>query len=175
LQPGGVGPRNIQPNQQHPAYAAALAVTTPLCFIKGVTENITQIALEQLLTTRFGPIKECEIVRNKACAFLEFKSIESAKKAIIASLPVQQGGEGGLKLDEEKYGGQQQRIVVETRKERGDRPQPRPRVMTGDGGGRGAPTGYTQGSNASGNPGYNNRGRGGPARGRGDAPRGGRA
>jgi hypothetical protein len=175
LQPGGVGPRGIPPSQQHVAYAAALAVTTSLCFIKGVTDNITQVALEQLLTTRFGPIKECEIVRNKACAFLEFKSIDSAKKAIIASLPIQQGGEGGLKLDEEKHGGQQQRIVVETRKERGDRPQPRPRVMTGDGGGRGAPTGYPQGANAGGNPGYNNRGRGGPARGRGDAPRSGRA
>lgn len=82
--------------------------------------------MTQTLTTRFGPIKDIEIVRSRACAFAEFHSLDNAKRAIIASLPVSQGGEGGLRID---VGGEagQIRIVVETKKERGDRPPPRPR------------------------------------------------
>ena len=180
LQSGGVGPKNIPPAQQHPSYAAALAVNTPLCFIKGVTENIPQAALESILTQRFGPIKECEIVRSRACAFLEFRSIDSAKKAIIASLHPNAGGEGGIHLDEQKFGSPA-RINVETRKERGDRPAPRPRgAMTGGGEGRGA-IGGTGGPNSpgAGPGGYRTAGggsRGGTAvRGRGDGTRGGKA
>lgn len=88
-------------------------------------------------------------MRSKACAFLEFVNLDSAKRAIIASLPQGQGGEGGIWLD---VGGEagQVRISVETKKERGDRPPSRPRggappVNGGDGrggsgfrGGRGA-------------------------------------
>ncbi|CAG7849963.1 Putative G3BP-like protein [Serendipita indica DSM 11827] len=170
LQPGGVGPRNIPPANQHPLYAAALSVTTAMCFVKGVTENIPQQALEQVLSTRFGPIKEVEIVRSKACAFIEFKSIDSAKKAIIASLHPGAGGEGGIRFDEEKYGSPA-RINVETRKERGDRPAPRGRggVSVGVAGeGRGVAGGSQTGG---GSPGGSYRGRGGP-RGRGDGTRG---
>jgi hypothetical protein len=170
LQPGGVGPKNIPPSQQHPLYAAALTVTTPLCFVKGVTENITQTALEQILTTRFGPIKECEIVRSKACAFLEFKSVDSAKKAIIASLQINAGGEGGIRLDEEKYGSPA-RIIVETKKERGDRPAPRPRGLP-SGEGRGNITGSPGGSTTAPVSYRGSGGRGGGTRGRGDGNRG---
>lgn len=181
LQPGGVGPKNIPPAQQNPSYSAALAVTTALCFVKGVTENIPQNALEQVLTSRFGPIKECEIVRNKACAFLEFRSVDSAKKAIIASLHPSAGGEGGIHLDEAKYGSPA-RINVETRKERGDRPPPRPRggMAGGGGGGEGRNATGAGGSNSPGpgQGGYRTAGGGGgprggtPARGRGDGNRG---
>jgi Nuclear transport factor 2 (NTF2) domain/RNA recognition motif. (a.k.a. RRM, RBD, or RNP domain) len=176
MQPGGVGPRNIPPAQQHPAYAATLAITTPLCFIKGVTENIPQQVLEQVLTQRFGPIKECEVVRSKACAFLEFRSVDSAKRAIIASLHGGAGGEGGIHLDEQKYGSPA-RINVETRKERGDRPAPRPRggmIAGGDGRGTMGPGG----PNSPGGPGgfqtagRGGRGGGGGMRGRGDGVRG---
>ncbi|KAG8831048.1 hypothetical protein FRC17_003781 [Serendipita sp. 399] len=100
LQQGAAGATKGPP--QHPAYAAALAITTPLCFVKGVTENIPRQVFEQTLSARFGPIKECEIIRSKACAFLEFRSVESAKKAIIASLSPEAGGEGGIRFDEEK-------------------------------------------------------------------------
>jgi hypothetical protein len=87
---------------------------------------VSSALLTSALTNRFGPLKDLEIVRTKACAFFEFLNIEAAKKAIIASLPIPQGGEGGIRID---VGGEmgQVRILVETRKERGDRPVSRPR------------------------------------------------
>ncbi|KAI6129491.1 hypothetical protein EV401DRAFT_2054595 [Pisolithus croceorrhizus] len=142
--------------REYPAVIAAQALTTPQCFVKGVIEPVTQNHLIQTLNQRFGPVKDVEVVRQKACAFLEFVSLDAAKKAIIASLPAGQGGEGGIRID---VGGDvgPVRIVVETRKERGDRPQSRPRgsgPMNGDsrGGFRG--------------------GRGGGGRGRGGPPAG---
>lgn len=142
--------------REYPAVAAAQALTTPQCFVKGVVEPVTSNQLMQTLGQRFGPVKDVEVVRQKACAFLEFMVLEDAKKAIIASLPQNQGGEGGIRID---LGGDagMVRIVVETRKERGDRPQSRPRgsgPMNGDsrGGFRG--------------------GRGGGGRGRGGPPPG---
>lgn len=82
--------------------------------------------LSSVLTERFGPLKDLEIVRSKACAFLEFLSIDSAKRAITASLPQSQGGEGGIRI-EVRGDMQPIRITVETKKERGDRPVSRPR------------------------------------------------
>ena len=123
-----------------------------------------------MLTQRFGPIKGLDVVRPKACAFLEFISLDAAKRAIIASLPPAQGGEGGIWID---VGGElgSLRISVETKKERGDRPVSRPRggappVLNGEGGGRGAGGGaYTRGGGggggARGGPGGRGRGGGG--------------
>ncbi|KAG9313626.1 hypothetical protein JVU11DRAFT_5958 [Chiua virens] len=142
-------------SREHPSIAAVTALTTPQCFVKGVVESVTQHHLAQALNQRFGPVKDIEIVRSKACAFLEFLSLDAAKKAIITSLPQNQGGEGGVRID---VGGEigHVRIFVETRKERGDRPQSRPRG--------GAPmNGEIRG-------GF--RGRGGPGRGRGTPPSG---
>lgn len=73
--------------------------------------------------SRFGPIKDLEILRNKACAFLEFQSVDSARKAIIASLNQQQGGEGGIWIE---AGGEQHRIFVETKKDKAERGPSRP-------------------------------------------------
>lgn len=92
---------------------------------------------------------------------MEFTSLDAAKKAIITSLPPGQGGEGGIRIDVGGAGGEvggQVRISVETKKERGDRPAPRPR------GGAPPVNGGERG-------GGNFRGRGGPerARGRGTA------
>ena len=81
--------------------------------------------LRSILTQRFGAIKELDIHRPKACAFLEFTTVEAARKAIVASLPVGQGGEGGIRIGNGVDGGHPPRILVETRKERGDRPPPR--------------------------------------------------
>ncbi|TFK49109.1 hypothetical protein OE88DRAFT_1663496 [Heliocybe sulcata] len=149
-------PRGPQQREPQNAVAAAQNITHASCFVKGVTENVSQTALTQALTQRFGQVKDVEIVRNKACAFLDFVDINSAKRAIIASLPVPVGGEGGIRIDVE--GGGQARIVVETKKERGERP-PSNRPMNGPGrdmrggfrGGRGGPGG---------------RGRGGPPQGK---------
>lgn len=136
------------PRREHPAIAAANVLATPQCFVKGVTEVVSQQQLTALLG-RFGTVKDVEIVRSKACAFLEFNSLDAAKKAIIASLPAGAGGEGGLRLDGPEG---TVRIIVETRKERGERPISRPRG--------GPPNGESRGS-------Y--RGRGG-SRGRGGPP-----
>ncbi|OSC96350.1 hypothetical protein PYCCODRAFT_1379364 [Trametes coccinea BRFM310] len=144
--------RPLARQEAHPAFVAAQNIQTPQCFVKGVTENVTEAALRTTLTARFGPIKELEIVRNKACAFIEFQTLESAKRAISASLPHAQGGEGGIRIETDGGAGQA-RITVETRKERGDRPGQR----------GGAPMNGDRGRGAF-------RGRGGPGRGRGGPP-----
>lgn len=107
-----------------------------------------------MVASRFGAIKELEIVRNKACAFLEFEKLESAKRAITTSLPSGQGGQGGVRIETE--GGGSVRIFIETKKERGERPVSRPR-----GGGPG------QGVNGGGEGRGGYRGRGPGSRGRG--------
>ena len=99
-------------------------------------------ALTTALTSRFGPIKDLEIVRSKACAFLEFSTLDAARKAIITSLPQNAGGEGGVRVDIE--GGGNVRITVETRKERGDRPLPRRTAPPGQE--RGSPQGNFRGA-----------------------------
>jgi hypothetical protein len=90
-----------------------------------VIEGVSNQQLVQVLTHRFGPIKELEVVRSKACAFLEFNTLEAAKRAIVASLPLHAGGEGGIRID--IGDGAVARVSVETRKERGKRPVRRPR------------------------------------------------
>ncbi|KAJ7634888.1 hypothetical protein FB45DRAFT_830387 [Roridomyces roridus] len=127
-----------QQGQQHPNLVAALNVNTPQCFVKGVIEPINSTLLTNHLTTHFGPMKDLEIVRSKACAFFEFQSLEAARRAIATSLPQQQGGEGGVWVD--CGNGETVRISIETRKERGERPVSRPRgggPTGGEGRGRG--------------------------------------
>ncbi|KAF5390815.1 hypothetical protein D9757_004510 [Collybiopsis confluens] len=167
----------------HPAYAAAQSITTAQCFIKvnffpslsssifvgyekqSVTEPVSQQALSQALT-RFGPLKSVEIVRQKACAFAEFTTVDSAKRAIIASLLPPAGGEGGVKVD--VGGGEPLKIFVETRKERGDRVVGRGRG--GGGGGGGTPFAGGEGRGSGSN---ETRGGGGGFRGGGGSGRGG--
>lgn len=132
---------NLSPQAQ-----AAVAVNTPQCFIKlndwvrdngpggqvqSNAESVSPAALKEALTARFGAIKELEVVRTKACAFLEFVSVESARRAILASLPVNQGGEGGIRIGEDTPNERAPRITVEMRKERGDRPTSGARTRTG--------------------------------------------
>ncbi|OJT12056.1 hypothetical protein TRAPUB_11394 [Trametes pubescens] len=144
--------RPLARQDAHPALIAAQNVQTAQCFIKGVTENITDAALRTTLAARFGPVKELEIVRSKVCAFLEFTQLDAAKRAIAASLPLPQGGEGGIRIETDGGAGQA-RVYVETRKERGERPGPR----------GGAPINGDRGRGGF-------RGRGGPGRGRGGPP-----
>ncbi|KAK7039469.1 putative G3BP-like protein [Favolaschia claudopus] len=152
------GPPRGPPGQQgqHPNLVAALNVTTPQCFVKGVVEPISSTLLTNHLTTHFGPLKDLEIVRSKACAFFEFQSLEAARRAITTSLPQSQGGEGGVWIETSDGN---LRISIETRKERGERPVSRPRgggPMGGEGrGGEGRGRGEFRGG----------RGRGGAGRG----------
>lgn len=129
-----------------------------------------ETVLRETLVSRFGPVKELEIVRSKACAFLEFSSPEAARKAIAVSLPVSQGGEGGIRL-EGKPGpnGLPPRVIVETRKERGERPiSTRGRGGPPGGEGRGAAAGGGAGGEGGrGGPPGGGRGRGSNIRGRG--------
>ena len=115
-------------------------------------EGVSDTALRNVIT-RFGAIKELEIVRNKACAFLEFEKVESAKRAITTSLPHNHGGQGGVKIDDGNL-----RIFFETKKERGERPVSRPRVggpgqgVNGGSDGRGGYRGGTRGGRGRGPP-----------------------
>ena len=87
-----------------------------------MTDAVSDAALKDTLTKRFGPIEKVDFHRQKACAFLEFTQLDAARRAIAASLPVSQGGEGGIRIDGAEGNA---RIYVETRKERGERPPPR--------------------------------------------------
>ncbi|KAF8637880.1 hypothetical protein AX17_002503 [Amanita inopinata Kibby_2008] len=166
---GRTGPQHHQGGQgrpdHHPHYVAAQSVSTPHCFVKGVAELVSQTALSAHLTQRFGPVKEVEIVRTRLCAFIEFQSVDSARRAITASLPQSQGGEGGLYIDVGEGG--PVRIFVETKKERGERPVGRPRggppMMNGEGRGGGSSGGHGPGGQG----GYNRRGAGRGGRGSG--------
>lgn len=122
-------------------------------------ETLDPERLRAALEARFGKVLDLEIVKTKACAFLEFESIASARQAILASLPVNQGGEGGVKVEDG-------RVLVETRKEKDQRGPPR-------GGPRSLQQGGNPTFNAQGQQGAGRGGRGGMQQGRGGA-RGGR-
>ncbi|KAG6886892.1 hypothetical protein C0992_001748 [Termitomyces sp. T32_za158] len=150
-----------QHHHQQPTYGpvAAASITTAHCFVKGVIDPLTPALLNTTLTQRFGPIKDLEVVRSKACAFLEFQSIDSARRAISASpIYVDAGADSG-----------QLRISVETKKERADRPPSRPR---GGAPGAGASAGPGTGPGPGAGPGPSGAGAG-PGVNGGDAPRGG--
>ncbi|KAK4688652.1 hypothetical protein P7C73_g1453, partial [Tremellales sp. Uapishka_1] len=157
------------PSGRSPAYDAVFKVNTPHCFVKlpnwsienpNGGDSIDENALRQAVT-RFGEVVKVEIVRAKACAFVEFKTVESARKAIIASLQTSQGGEGGVKVGDGK-------INLETRKDKEDRTPKGGRRGGAPESTRGAtPTGQRQQNGASGPGAGAGRGRG---RGRGGMP-----
>ncbi|RSH78631.1 uncharacterized protein EHS24_002360 [Apiotrichum porosum] len=107
---------------RHAFYENAMKVQTAHCFVK--LPNWSQDAQqsgetmdEQTLrniASRFGDVHKVEIVKGKACAFVEFTKVESARKAIVASLGTNHGGEGGIIIE----GG---RLNFETRKEKDER------------------------------------------------------
>lgn len=143
-----------------PQHSITDSITTGACFIKSVNENIDEKTLKEQLVKKFGPIKELDIVRNKACGFLEFERIESAKKAIQMSMPFNMGGKGGIPIV--LSSGEEYVINVESKRQPGER-------------GRPVDAGPKRGFNdRGGRPGANNYGSGG-GRGRGptdNGPRG---
>ncbi|KAK8869873.1 hypothetical protein IAR55_000441 [Kwoniella newhampshirensis] len=134
-------------DKQHPFYINASRVQTPHCFVKLPNwsaesqhggETMSENDLRNA-AARFGEVKKVEIVKSKACAFVEFVRVESARKAIIASLPANQGGEDGVKIG----GG---RLNFETRKEKDER---RPKGGRGDSTGAPAAAAATPAANSS--------------------------
>ncbi|GAA5867657.1 hypothetical protein JCM1840_006645 [Sporobolomyces johnsonii] len=146
---------------------SVLAVTQPACFVKGVVEWVPEATLRHVLTTRFGPLKEVDIVRSKACAFIEFETLHSARRAIQASLRPSEGGDGAILFDVPT--GEKARINVVERKPHSERPTPRPRGGGSVGGQQGR--GQGEGKAARGDEGARG-GRGGASGARGG--RGGR-
>ncbi|GAA5909824.1 hypothetical protein JCM6882_002687 [Rhodosporidiobolus microsporus] len=151
---------------------AVLSINTPSCFVKGVVETVSDKALRDTLTTRFGPLKEVDIVRNKACAFIEFERLHDARRAIQTSLRPSEGGEGGIHIDI-GHGGQTARINIVERKPHDQRPPAK-----GRGGPRedGAGAGGSRGGRGGGQAGRGGRGgRGGAKGGAANASAGGQA
>ncbi|KDE03439.1 hypothetical protein MVLG_06100 [Microbotryum lychnidis-dioicae p1A1 Lamole] len=128
---------------------SVLTVTTTMCYIKGVQDNVSEKALKDVLTSRFGPMCECSIIRNKACAFVEYESLLSARKALQASVLRSEGGEGGVRVPVDpshpaSNGKDFAIIQILERKEHGERPPSQPRRGPA-GGGRTAGQGQGQG------------------------------
>ncbi|MCO5614105.1 hypothetical protein L7F22_068386 [Adiantum nelumboides] len=70
-------------------------IQNPGIFVKNVlSDKVSEADLRNALETLFGPMKECQAIPSKACAFGEFVSVEAARKAITMSLPTSAGGEG---------------------------------------------------------------------------------
>ncbi|KAA1122363.1 hypothetical protein PGTUg99_037089 [Puccinia graminis f. sp. tritici] len=173
-EPTPVQSQNRQPGAgpQHPNPAS---ITTGACFIKSVNENIDEKTLKEQLLKKFGPIKELDIVRNKACGFLEFERIDSAKKAIQMSMPFNMGGKGGIPIV--LASGEEYVINVESKRQPGERGRPvdaGPKRGFSDRGGRPGANNFGSTGSRGGRGGMDN----GPrAAGRGGAntPRGGAA
>ncbi|PWN96877.1 hypothetical protein FA09DRAFT_334747 [Tilletiopsis washingtonensis] len=125
-------------------------------FIKNVlVAEMPEEGLQAVLERLFGPMKECQVIPSKACAFGEFASVESARKAIIMSLRPQDGGSGGVPVNDKGF-----TVTVEEKRKMGERPTP-----SGRGGMRGGAGGERGGFRGG------RGGRGAPAgRGRGAAP-----
>lgn len=132
-----------------PLVEAVLSINLPSCFVKGVVETIPEKLLREVLVTRFGPVRELDIVRSvsrarvsfsrtslpladapvrsslpqKACAFVEFERVDSARRAIQASMRPSEGGEGGVLIDLDGPGSTRNAMIhVVERKSPGERP-----------------------------------------------------
>jgi hypothetical protein len=112
-------------------------------FIKNVVmEQMPPKGLQAALEAQFGPMKECQVIAAKGCAFAEFGSDEATKKAIQMSLPISQGGEGGVKVNPNGW-----MVIVEEKirsqgnAARGARGGGASMNRGGRGGGRGGPGG----------------------------------
>ena len=119
------GPPQGQPVQRN-VREIATSLTRGDVFVKGLVDPMTNQDLENLLS-KYGKIKSKEFVRNRAIAFFEFEDVESARAAIIDSGNVGNGGNGGIFFYPPNS--DRLRIVVDLKREKGDkeRPPARPR------------------------------------------------
>ncbi|RXK36724.1 hypothetical protein M231_06031 [Tremella mesenterica] len=107
---------------RHSSNDNVMKITTNQCFVKLPNwsidnptggDSVDETTVRNI-AARFGEVKKVEIVKHKACAFVEFATVDAARKAITASLPANQGGEGGVKFSDGK-------LNFETRKEKDER------------------------------------------------------
>ncbi|PWN40916.1 hypothetical protein IE81DRAFT_304464, partial [Ceraceosorus guamensis] len=105
-------------------------------FIKNVImDQMPEEGLQAALEKQFGPMRECQIIPSRACAFGEFVSAEQARRAIAMSVRVSEGGQGGVPVGNNGW-----TVTVEEKRKVGDRPPPTNRGPirgTGQGGDRG--------------------------------------
>lgn len=111
----------ITPTTSPKYHPSVMSVTNHGCFVKGVIETVSEKALKDALVEKFGALKEFDVIRSRACAFIEFEKLDGARKAIQASMRIGDGGEGGLYIISE-VGGTPDLLHVVTRKAVGDRP-----------------------------------------------------
>lgn len=109
------------PPARTPYHPSVMAVTLLGCFVKGVVESVNENTLREIIVQRYGPLREFDVIRSKACAFIEFEKLDGARRAIQASMRVQDGGEGGLYITPEGSNTPDLLHIV-TRKALGDRP-----------------------------------------------------
>ncbi|KAI0070909.1 hypothetical protein K474DRAFT_1669589 [Panus rudis PR-1116 ss-1] len=140
--PHSPAPRPAAQGHPHPPGSNTNTAAT---FVKGVTQDVPDKELREILQ-RFGQLKEFEVVRSKACAFVEFTSVDAARKAIAVSAEQQ-----GIRVPNSNA-----KVYIETRKERGERPPPRGSPVNGGDSRRGS--------------GFRGRGAPGGGRGRGAPP-----
>ncbi|KAM0787452.1 hypothetical protein ACM66B_003531 [Microbotryomycetes sp. NB124-2] len=159
-------PTNVQNQIQYQATTdralneSVLAIKHSSCFVKGVQENVSDKVLKDALN-KFGPMRECDIIRQKACAFVEFERLDSARRAIQASLRRDEGGDGGIVL------GPGMIIHIVERKPKDDRPPPKPRTSGAHGESGGSGGGQRQKQQQGGASGGQNRQRGSGTTGQG--------
>lgn len=126
---------------------AAAAKGNANVYIKNVvSDRVPEASLKSSLESQFGAVKSCQIMAQRNCAFVEFVSVDSAKKAIAAS-----SDKGGVVVTKDGFAVQ----IEERRKQQPERLQ-----------------GPNNGSSFRGGRGGANTGRGG-ARGGANTPRGG--
>lgn len=79
-------PTPVSAAASRPLIDAVLAISSPLCFVKGVLEPVTDKALRDILTTRFGPIRELDIIRSVSCTFLRvFSPLKVSTDPLVSS------------------------------------------------------------------------------------------
>lgn len=144
------------PPARTPYHPSVMAVTLLGCFVKGVVESVNENTLREIIVQRYGPLREFDVIRSKACAFIEFEKLDGARRAIQASMRVQDGGEGGLYITAEGSNTPDLLHIV-TRKALGDRPakvagagEGRAGNRGGNGGGSGAGAGPVRNGGAGG-------------------------
>lgn len=104
--PGGKPWRDVcDPNRR---IGYTLDQVKPNCYLKNILEGVDASDVRQTLSKRFGTIRELDLMPDKGCGFVEFASVEQARRAVQACMPVNQGGAGFITL--QKSGWQ---IVVE--------------------------------------------------------------
>lgn len=127
------------------------STSNPSVFIKSVNlDIISQEELRSGLESQYGKLRECSVIPLKGCAFAEFVNQDHARKAIKDSLPVNQGGQGGIVVGKRNWV-----ITIEEKRGAGGKPGNNP------GGARGGRGGGNQGArNGAGGAARNNAPRG---------------